>query len=172
MARTLHISWLLSTAMFCACIVPPHAEPTEGVNHPPVINAPKSGTARTVFQTATQPYDDTEFQVEITDPNLNQDLFLRFFVNFGYESVVPSDTIKIPAEAASPRGERIRRVRITGLCDTVLDSLGDHILELYVSDHDFVGTTGKEVPDEGRRDSVTLSITCESPLPPSGDGGV
>ncbi|MBW2733817.1 MAG: hypothetical protein JRH20_15625 [Deltaproteobacteria bacterium] len=158
--------------MLCACIVPPYAEPIEGENHAPVITVPVSWTRKTVNRSASQPFGKEEFNIEVRDQDLEQELSVRVFVNGDYDKVVTIDGGLIHA-ATNSDGTRLHRVIIAGLCDTVLDTLGTHLLELYVSDGDFAETTGPEVPPHALRAMVSWRIECEEPPPPPlGDGGL
>ena len=96
----------------------------------------------------------------VVDPD-DQRLTLRAFGDADYErpiAITPDSVDPV----SRPDGLRLFEVTISGLCDTWLQPAErtHHTLELYVTDGEFLGATGRGVSG-GERDSISWVIFCE-----------
>lgn len=150
-----------------ACIIPPDLEiEKESGEHQPHIESamtnPPVGPL-TVQQSANklQPIPTT-FRIWLEDED-EQILYARMFINSYGHSFSYAKMIPLPTDRTFGQGARAFKVDVDGLCDSLVNfTLGQYILEFWVSDTEFVsiGDDLRQNIGNGYRDNVLWHLTC------------
>lgn len=163
---------LVFAFLHLSCIIPPPPlEDDDGFeNHAPVFqlkqfSSPVVGKLN-IVQRSTDVDNPKTFTItgQIYEIDKNDILEVRAFANENYAAKINID----PATILGPGfadGTRPVSLRIYGLCDTIFQTLGQHTLELYVSDRGFLNNEGREFADEALGDHIVWRIECTEPLP-------
>lgn len=154
-----------------ACVVPADIRVPE--DHAPSIDLNFTNPNPRELFDSDRTIATVSFFVAVTDPD-DQTLHARAFIDGRVDQLITisNDRIPPPDAPGSPRGYFFD---ILGLCaEKVDDVTGIHVLELYVTDGDFVDTGPdlRVTTDGSLRDSVLWRFNCLEPGLQSNDGGI